>query len=149
MINHKAATWTWGRLRSALSATSPTANGALIELDKHNWPWSMAIVPIMPVDLFELSNNHVWQTEFGIRDFGEAAADYMHVERDARGFTERGWIEFRFPELLRTARLWISPETDSRHRVGSSPVSLSDLAASTFIWERRLGLRRLSLARWA
>ena len=35
--------------------------GALIELDKHNWPWSMAIVPIMPVDLFELSNNHVWR----------------------------------------------------------------------------------------
>ena len=51
--------------------------GALIELDKHNWPWSMAIVPIMPVDLFELSNNHVWQTTFGIRDFGEAPADYM------------------------------------------------------------------------
>jgi hypothetical protein len=30
--------------------------GALIELDKHNWPWSMALVPVMPVDLFELSN---------------------------------------------------------------------------------------------
>ena len=46
--------------------------GALIELDKHNWPWSMALVPIMPVDLYELSNNHVWQTEFAFRDFGEA-----------------------------------------------------------------------------
>ena len=28
--------------------------GALIELDKHNWPWSMMLIPIMPVDLFEL-----------------------------------------------------------------------------------------------
>src|SRR4029079_14939064 len=55
-----------------------------------------AIVPIMPVDLFELSNNHVWQTEFGIPAFGEAAADYMHVEVYARGFTERGWIDFGF-----------------------------------------------------
>ena len=48
--------------------------GALIELDKHNWPWSMALVPVMPVDLFELSNNHVWQTEFAFRDFGEPPA---------------------------------------------------------------------------
>lgn len=70
--------------------------GALIELDKHNWPWSMAIVPIMPVDLFELSNNHVWQTDFGFRQFGEPPADYMGVERDAAGFTEAGWIDFGF-----------------------------------------------------
>ena len=70
--------------------------GALIELDKHNWPWSMALVPVMPVDLFELSNNHVWQTEFAFRDFGESPAPYMNVERDAKGFTERGWIHFGF-----------------------------------------------------
>lgn len=70
--------------------------GALIELDKHNWPWSMALVPVMPVDLFELSNNHVWQSGFAFRDFGEPPAPYMNVERDARGFTERGWIEFGF-----------------------------------------------------
>ena len=70
--------------------------GAMIELDKHNWPWSMAIVPIMPVDLFELSNNHVWRTTFGITNFGEPAADYMKIERDDRGFTERGWIDFGF-----------------------------------------------------
>lgn len=70
--------------------------GALIELDKHNWPWSMAIIPIMPVDLFELSNNHVWRSTFGFPNFGEPAAEYMKVERDARGFTERGWIDFGF-----------------------------------------------------
>jgi len=70
--------------------------GALIELDKHNWPWSMAIVPVMPVDLYELSNNHIWETDFAFRDFGEAPAEFMAVEKDARGFTERGWIEFGF-----------------------------------------------------
>ena len=56
----------------------------------------MALVPIMPVDLYELSNNHVWQTEFAFREFGERAAAWMGVERDAKGFTERGWIEFGF-----------------------------------------------------
>jgi hypothetical protein len=70
--------------------------GALIELDKHNWPWSMALVPVMPVDLFELANNHVWESGFGIRQFGEAPAAAMDVERDAQGFTERGWIDFGF-----------------------------------------------------
>jgi hypothetical protein len=70
--------------------------GALIELDKHNWPWSMALVPMMPVDLFELANNHIWETGFAFRDFGEAPADAMGVERDANGFTERGWIDFGF-----------------------------------------------------
>ncbi len=70
--------------------------GALIELDKHNWPWSMALVPVMPVDLFELSNNHVWQTTFAFRTFGESPGAYMGIEQNKEGFTERGWIEFGF-----------------------------------------------------
>ena len=70
--------------------------GALFELDKHNWPWSMVIVPLIDVDLFELSNNHVWRTEFAFKNFGEAAAEYMRIERDEKGFTERGWLEFGF-----------------------------------------------------
>jgi hypothetical protein len=70
--------------------------GGLIELDKHNWPWSMAIVPIAKVDLFELANNHVWRTAFGFGKFGEPAAEYMKVEQDKNGFTERGWIDYGF-----------------------------------------------------
>lgn len=70
--------------------------GGLIELDKHNWPWSMMLVPIMKVDLFELSNNHVWRTEFGFPTFGEPAAAFMQIERNDRGFTERGWLDYGF-----------------------------------------------------
>jgi hypothetical protein len=70
--------------------------GALLELDKHNWEWSMMLVPVMGVDLYELSNNHIWRTEFGYRDYGVQAADYMQVERDAKGWTERGWIDYGF-----------------------------------------------------
>jgi hypothetical protein len=70
--------------------------GGLIELDKHNWPWSMMIVPVAKVDLFELANNHVWRTEFGFGTFGEEAPDYMKIERDRNGFTERGWLDYGF-----------------------------------------------------
>lgn len=70
--------------------------GGLIELDKHNWPWSMALVPVMPVDLYELSNNHVWRTEFGFPTFGEPAPEYMKIEKNEKGFTEKGWIDYGF-----------------------------------------------------
>ena len=71
--------------------------GALLELDKHNWPWSMMLVPVMDVDLFELANNHMWRTEFAFKGFGEPPPEYMKVETDAEGgYTERGWITYGF-----------------------------------------------------
>jgi len=71
-------------------AKQARAEGALIELDKHNWPWSMALVPVMDADLFELSNNHIWRTDFLFKGWGEAPAAYMNADAS----TERGWIEF-------------------------------------------------------
>ena len=68
--------------------------GGLLELDKHNWPWSMMLVPIMQVDLYELANNHMWPVKFQVRKFGEEPAPYMSVERDDLGLTEMGWIQF-------------------------------------------------------
>jgi len=70
--------------------------GALLELDKHNWPWSMMLVPVMKVDLYELTNNHVWRTDFAFKQFGESPAPYMNVEQDEQGMTERGWLDFTF-----------------------------------------------------
>ncbi|MDA2925691.1 CehA/McbA family metallohydrolase [Acidobacteria bacterium AH-259-G07] len=70
--------------------------GGLLELDKHNWPWSMMLVPVMQVDLYELANNHIWRTEFHFSDFGEEPPPYMEVERHEGGMTEKGWIEFTF-----------------------------------------------------
>ena len=71
--------------------------GALLDLDKHSWPWSMMIVPVMDVDLFELSNNHVWQTKFAFKEWTlSTAPPNMDIERDQDGFTEQGWIDFGF-----------------------------------------------------
>ncbi|MDA1054207.1 MAG: CehA/McbA family metallohydrolase [Planctomycetota bacterium] len=70
--------------------------GGLLELDKHNWPWSMMLIPVMKVDLYELTNNHVWRTEFAFKQFGEPPAPYMNVEQDADGMSEKGWLDFTF-----------------------------------------------------
>lgn len=47
--------------------------------------------------MFELANNHVWQTQFGFRQFNNALLPrYADVEADERGLTEWGWIESGF-----------------------------------------------------
>ncbi|HUT90958.1 MAG TPA: CehA/McbA family metallohydrolase [Thermoguttaceae bacterium] len=71
--------------------------GALLDLDKHSWPWSLMLVPVMQVDLFELANNHVWRTEFAFRKWTiEMAPEYQGLQIDEQGFTEWGWIDFGF-----------------------------------------------------
>ncbi|MEQ8789676.1 MAG: CehA/McbA family metallohydrolase [Pirellulaceae bacterium] len=71
--------------------------GGLLELDKHAWPWSMMLVATAEVDLYELTNNHLWRTDFHFRHFNEQyAAPQMNVEIDENGMTERGWIDFTF-----------------------------------------------------
>jgi hypothetical protein len=68
---------------------------ALLDLDKHSWPWSLMVVPQMQVDLFELTNNHVWRTEFMFANWTiDAAPDSMRLDRSEFGFTERGWVDF-------------------------------------------------------
>lgn len=73
------------------------AHGGLTDLEKHSWPWSLAIAATHKVDLFELANNHVWQTRFGFPSWTvEESAPYMGLERSAQGLTEWGWIDFGF-----------------------------------------------------
>lgn len=71
--------------------------GALLDLDKHNWPWSMMLVPVMDVDLYELTNNHLWRTKFFFNQWqAEYTPAHWKIERDEHGYTERGWIDFGF-----------------------------------------------------
>ena len=78
-------------------ASRARKEGALLDLDKHSWPWSLMLVPVMKVDLFELANNHVWRTEFGFRKWTvETVPKYMKLEADDEGLTEWGWIDFGF-----------------------------------------------------
>ncbi|QDT50995.1 hypothetical protein Pan258_50780 [Symmachiella dynata] len=87
-------------LRLAAPPVAPIAaearrQGALLDLDKHSWPWSMMLVPVMDVDLFELSNNHIWRTQFFFKQWTiEQLPPGWEIETDGDGFTERGWTDF-------------------------------------------------------
>lgn len=96
VLNHRSV-FREGMPPVARLAEKAHQEGALLDLDKHSWPWAMMLVPIAKVDLFELSNNSVWRTKFGFRRSSSPIAPYMKVERDADGaLTEFGWLNFGF-----------------------------------------------------
>ena len=71
--------------------------GALLDLDKHNWPWSMMLLPTMEVDLFELTNNHLWRTEFLFKNwYPEYFPSYLELPFDGGSYSEESWIHWGF-----------------------------------------------------
>lgn len=66
--------------------------GALLDLDKHDWPWSMVLPPVMGVQLYELANNHLWRAEFAFTNWGIPASPHILPPRGGRAANEREWI---------------------------------------------------------
>ncbi|MFQ5734193.1 MAG: hypothetical protein ACE5KM_19830, partial [Planctomycetaceae bacterium] len=60
VLNHKKPL-PMGAPPVAPIAAAARKQGAILDLDKHSWPWSLMLVPVMNVDLFELTHNHIWR----------------------------------------------------------------------------------------
>lgn len=101
--------------------------GGLIDLEKHNWPWSMMLVPVAKVDLFELANNSMWRTEFGFRNSMIAPADAMNIETDADEFTELGWLHYGLENyyLLLNCGFRLQPTAGTASGVHPVPLGFS------------------------
>ncbi len=76
-------------------AEKARAEGALLDLEKHNWPWSLALVPLLKVDLFELANNHHWRIDFSIKNWADPAPAWMGLSGPGT-LTERDWTLYGF-----------------------------------------------------
>src|ERR1043166_9592474 len=76
-------------------AEKARAEGALLDLEKHNWPWSLALVPLLKVDLFELANNHHWRAGYGIKNWAVPAPAGMGLSGSGTA-TERDWTLYGF-----------------------------------------------------
>lgn len=96
VLNHKTP------LKPGVPPVRPVAEearrqGAILDLDKHSWPWSLMLMPIMNVDLFELANNHIWRTEFAFGGWTiDTKPDFVDIETGERGWTEWGWTSSGF-----------------------------------------------------
>lgn len=76
-------------------AAKARAEGALIDLEKHNWNWSMAVVPLLKPDLFELANNHHWEVEYSVKNWAVPAPAWMGLKGNGTD-TERDWTLYGF-----------------------------------------------------
>jgi hypothetical protein len=79
----------------ATLAEKARAEGALLDLEKHNWPWSLALVPLLKVDLFELANNHHWEVEYSVKNWAVPAPAWMGLSGSGTA-TERDWTLYGF-----------------------------------------------------
>jgi hypothetical protein len=98
--------------------------GALIDLEKHNWEWAAVAAPTLPVDLFELANNHNWRIGFGVKNWGAPAAEWMGLTGPRTIDNEPDWLEYgwRFYYALLNSGLAINPTAGSAS--GAHPVPL-------------------------
>ncbi len=74
-------------------AEAAREQGALLDMDKPDWPWAMALPPVMGINLYELSNNHVWRVPFALTKWTTPAPSWMLPNASVEG-DERDWIEY-------------------------------------------------------
>ncbi|MBC7818875.1 MAG: hypothetical protein IAG10_18455 [Planctomycetaceae bacterium] len=123
--------------------------GALLDLEKHSWAWTPIIAPVMKADLYPLSNNHIWRTEFAFKSWTieNNWRDNPRIETDKDGFTELGWLHFGWEQYyaMLNCGLRMRPTAGTANGVHPVPAGFSrvyvDLGKETFtpeLWQKRL-----------
>lgn len=68
--------------------------GAILDLDKHDWPFALVLPPLLGNRLtYELANNHMWRTEFAFSKWTTPAPDWMGLGEGVSG-GEKEWMEY-------------------------------------------------------
>ncbi len=106
-------------------ARAAAEDGALIDLEKHAWPWSLMLASVLKPELFELANNHVWRTQFGFREwYAEMAPAYMQLDMPQGMFSEWGWIDFGFQTYYALLNCGLRMQPTAGTAAGVHPVPL-------------------------
>ena len=92
-LNHKTP-FTAGIPPIAPIVEQARREGALFDMDKHDWPFAIALPPLLGGTLYELANNHMWRTEFGFSKWNTPAPPWMGLPNDGQQGGERDWIEY-------------------------------------------------------
>jgi hypothetical protein len=123
--------------------------GGLLDLEKHSWAWTPMIAPVMKANLYPLSNNHIWRTEFAFKSWTieNNWRDNPRIETDKEGFTESGWLHFGWEQYyaMLNCGLRMRPTAGTANGVHPVPAGFSrvyvDLGKEKFtpeLWQQRL-----------
>lgn len=82
---------TWKPVIEAVKRSDPHV---VFDLDKLDWPFAMLLPTLAPNALYELSNNHVWRTEFAFTDWNTKAPNYMQPPFGRKQGGHRRWIDY-------------------------------------------------------
>lgn len=95
LLNHRTAFTNgvppWGPV-----AAQAKAEGALLDMDKLDWPFAMMLPHSTGARLYELANNHMWRTEFGFTNWNTFAPPYLQPPHGGRHGNEREWTLYTF-----------------------------------------------------
>ena len=75
-------------------ADQARAEGALMDMDKLDWPFGMTLPLISGATLYELANNHMWRTEFGLTKWVTPAPAFLQPPNGGTGGDERDWLAY-------------------------------------------------------
>ncbi len=107
-------------------AAEAHAQGALLDLDKHNWPWSAMLLPVAGIDLYELSNNHMWRIQPRYVVWGEPAPEFMDIASTPEGWAIYG---FKMYYLLLNCGFRLKPSAGTASGVHPVPLGHSRVYA--------------------
>lgn len=70
------------------------AQGAFMDMDKFDWPFSFVLPPITGARLYELANNHVWKTSFSFVNWNTVAPSWMQPPFGGQLGNEWDWLRY-------------------------------------------------------
>lgn len=102
------------------------AEGAVLDLEKHNWPWTIAMAPLLQPALIELANNHHWEVGYTVKNWAVPAPAWMQLSGSGTD-TERDWTSYGLQTYyaLLNCGLRLSPTGGSASGVHPVPLGFS------------------------
>ena len=103
-LNHKSVfdegVPPWGPL-----ARRARAEGAIFDMDKLDWQFSMILPHATDARLYELSNNHMWRTKFAYTKWNSQTPGFLQPPAGAKQGNEEEWINYTLGQfyVLRNA----------------------------------------------
>jgi hypothetical protein len=126
VLNHRSVLKAGAPLWKPIAETA-RAEGALLDMDKLDWPFGMTLPHISRATLYELANNHLWRTEFGLKDWVTEAPSFLQPPAGGKGGDERDWLNYTLGQYytLLNAGFRLTPTAGTASGVHPVPAGFS------------------------